>query len=245
MDKRPFIYIPLFFILLFVYSKFGPSFPISVITQERGQPLVVEGTGKVVTTPDSAKISFGIEGSGITLAEVQKTSSQKSKTLVDSFKAEGIEERDIKTTAYNIYPDYDYSEGRIPRIVGYRVSISYEVTVKEIEKVNDLLVVATQNGANIVGNVSFEVSDDERKKLLAEAREKAAGEAKEKAESLAKAAGISLGKVLSISEYPTSGYPVPLLEKSAVGGDVSLPSPEITPGQSEISITISISYEIR
>ena len=244
MEKRPIVYIFVFFILLFVYSKFGPNLPISVITQERGQPLVVEGTGKAVATPDIAKVSFGIEESGNRLSEVQKLSSEKSKSLVDSLKGEGINEKEIKTTAYNIYPDYDYSEGAIPRIIGYRVSINYEVTIKDIEKVNDVLVLATQNGANIVGGVTFELSDDEKDKLLEEARKEAAEEARKKAESLAKAAGVSLGKVLSISEYSGGGYPIPLLEK-AIGEDLSVPAPEITPGETEISITVSISYEIR
>ena len=206
--------------------------------------MVVEGTGKAVATPDIAKVSFGIEESGNRLSEVQKLSSEKSKSLVDSLKGEGIGEKDIKTTAYNIYPDYDYSEGAIPRIIGYRVSINYEVTIKDIEKVNDVLVLATQNGANIVGGVTFELSDDEKDKLLEEARKEAADEARKKAESLAKAAGVSLGKVLSISEYSGGGYPIPLLEK-AIGGNTSVPAPEITPGETEISITVSISYEIR
>lgn len=246
MDKRPLIYIPLFFILLFVYSRFGPSLPISVVTQEKGQPMVVEGTGKAVATPDSAKVSFGIEESGSALNEVQKLSSQKSKTLVDSLKSQGVNEKDIKTTAYNIYPDYDYSGDRIPKIIGYRVSISYEVIIKDIEKVNDILVLATQNGANLIGGVTFEVSPDEKEKLLEEARKDAADEAKKKAESLAKAAGITLGKVLSISEFPTNGFPVPLLEKAGMGGtDTGAVVPEITPGETEISITVSISYEIR
>ena len=234
-----------FFALLFAYSKWGPSLPISVVSQERGQPLIVEGTGKALATPDSAKVSFGIEESGSALTDVQSRASEKSKTLVDAIKAEGVAEADIKTTSYNIYPDYDYSEGRIPRILGYRVSISYEVTIKDIEKVNDILVLATQNGANVVGGVTFEVSDEEQKKLMDEARREAADEARGKAESLARAAGITLGKVLSISEYTGGGYPVPFLEKSAVGGDIQAVPPEITPGQTEISITVSISYEIR
>lgn len=245
MERRPIFYILTFFILLFAYSKWGPSLPISVVSQERGQPLIVEGVGSVVATPDSAKVSFGIEESGLTLTEVQSRASAKSKTLVDAIKSEGVEEENIKTTAYNIYPDYDYSEGRIPRILGYRVSISYEITIKDVEKVNNILVLATENGANVVGGITFEVSDDERAKLLTEARSKAADEAKQKAESLAKAAGVSLGKVLSVSEYAGGGYPIPLLEKAGIGGDVQVPQPEITPGQTEISITVSISYEIR
>lgn len=243
--SRPLIYLVFFFILLFVYSKWGPTLPISVVTQERGQPLVVEGTGTELATPDSAKIGLGIEETGISLSDAQKLSSQKSKLLVDSLKERGVDEKDIKTTGYNIYPDYDYSQGRAPKIIGYRVSISYEVTVKDIEKVNDILAMVTQNGANIVGNVSFEVSTETKNKILDEARKKAADEARKKAESLAKATGVTLGKVLSISEYSNNGYPVPLLEKAGVGGDIKSIPPEITPGQAEISVTVSISFEIR
>lgn len=248
--RHPLTLIAAIFVFLFVSSALGLKLPISVITQERGTPLVVEGQGKVTVVPDTAMVSFGIDESGASLESVQKSVNTKSKALVDALKKLGIDEKDIKTTSYNVFPEYDYGgvitlmpESRLPRIVGYRVSTTYEVKVKDFDKVNDVISVGTQSGANIVGGVSFALNDETRNKKLNEAREIAVKEAKEKAQGLAKAAGVSLGKVLNISEFPGFEPPTPIALKE--GGDSQPPSPEIKPGETEISVTVSISFEIR
>lgn len=240
--KHPLVIVFSIFIFLFLFAKFAPSFPISVTTQQKGEPFVVQGTGKVAIVPDIARITLGIEESGTSLKDVQNKVNQKSQDLTGALKKLGIGEKEIKTTSYNVYPEYNYNE-RLPRITGYRVSISYEVKITDFDKVNDVLVAATSTGANVVGGIYFEVNDKTRKEKLQEAREEAVKEAKEKAEGLAKAAGISLGKIINISEEGFEPRPIPLMEKIGAGGEPT--PPEITPGETEITVTVSLSYEIR
>ena len=242
--RHPLTLIAAFFIFLFAYSKFGPTIPFSVFSQDRGAPLVVEGTGEVSVVPDIAKVSLGIDESGATLEAVQKSANAKSKTLVDALKGLGIDEKDIKTTNYSVFPEYDY-QGRTPRITGYRVSISYEVKVKDFDKVNEVLVGVTGAGANVVGNVSFEVNEETKNKKLGEAREEAVAEAKQKAQSLASAAGVSLGKILNISESQGSPAPIALREAGIGGAPADIAVPEITPGETQFTVSVSVSWEIR
>lgn len=241
--KHPLTLIAAIFVFLFIFSRLGLKLPLSVISQDRGQPLVVEGQGKVTVVPDVAKVTLGIEESGSSLASIQKSVNQKSKSLVDSIKKLGIGEKDIKTTSYNVFPEYNY-ESRPQRITGYRVNITYEVTIKDFDKINDLVLRATETGANLVGNISFDVNEETKKKKLDEAREEAVKEAKDKAQSLAQAAGVSLGKILNISEFPGFAPPTPFALKEGVGGTEPA-RPEITPGETEISVTVSLSFEIR
>ena len=236
----------IFFILLFIYSKFGPAIPLNFTTQSRGEPLIVSAEGKSVVTPDIAKVSVGIEQSGTSLKTTQEAVNKKSQSITAELKKLGVDEKDIKTVSYNVYPENNY-QANPPTITGYRVSISYEVTIKDIEKVNDVLVALTAAGANTVGGVTFDVSDDLRNEKMNEAREEAAEKAKEKAKGLAHAAGINLGKIINVSESQDLDYgrPVPLLEKvdSANG---SMPTPaDIQPGETEIVVTVSLSYEVR
>jgi len=257
--KHPLTLIASIFIFLLIFNSLGLKLPISVISQDRGAPLVVDGTGKVAVVPDIAKVTLGIEETGTNLLNVQKSVNQKSKDLVDALKKLGIDEKDIKTTSYNIYPEYNYgggvvplssagaeiapAPGRIPTISGYRVSIAYDVKVKDFEKVNDVLTTSTQKGANIVGNVAFEVNEDTKNDKLGEARTEAVKEAKQKAEGLASAAGVSLGKILNISE--SQEFPSPVAFRDAGVGGVPVPTPEITPGETEFTVTVSVSFEIR
>ena len=235
------------FVLLFLFFKFGPKIPLSIVTQEKGQPLMVEGTGKVAVVPNIAKVTVGITDSGATLSGVQKNVNTKSKTLTDALKKLGIGESDIKTVSYNVYPQYNYNV--TPQtITGYQVSTSYEITVKNIDKINDVVGTATSSGANTVGGISFDLNDDTKNQKLNEAREAAVKEAKAKAEGLAKAAGISLGKILNISEFQgTSARPVPIYtsKDNAVGLESTPVPADINPGETEISVTVSLSYEIR
>lgn len=236
--------IVLFFILLFLYSKFGPSLPISVLTQTKGEPMIVTETGKVTVVPDVVKVTLGIEIQGQTLKQVQSAVNTKSKTLTDSLKKLGIDEKDIKTTNYSVSPEYDYQSNPY-RINGYRVSTSYEIKITDFDTVNEVLTIATSTGANIIGNMSFEVNEKTKEKLTQEAREKAVTLAKNKAEGLAKASGITLGKIINVTESTGFDYPRPVMTIGKEMTADTLETANIQAGETEISVTVSLSYEIR
>ena len=236
----------LFFVLLFVYSKFGPSLPISVLTQTKGEPLIVSETGKVTVVPDMAKVSFGIDAQGQNLKQVQTEVNAKSKTLTNSLKKLGVDEKDIKTTNYSVNPEYDYQSTPF-KINGYIVSTSYEVKITDFEVVNDALVAATSAGANVIGDIIFEVNEKTKEEMTQKAREEAVKLAKAKAEGLANAAGINLGKIINISESTGYDFPRPVMysKELSVGTGDSPTFANVTPGETEISVTVSLSYEIR
>jgi uncharacterized protein YggE len=235
----------LFFVLLFLYSKFGPSLPISILTQTKGEPMMVSETGKVTVVPDIAKINLGIDSQGQNLKQVQDSVNKKSKILTDALKKLGIDEKDIKTTNYSVNPEYDYLDSPY-KINGYRVSTSYEVKITDFEKVNDVLTIATESGANIIENISFEVNDKTKEEMTQKARVEAVKLAKNKAEGLAKASGITLGKIINVTESFVYDYPRPIMYAKEVSLDASQPeTANIQAGETEISVTISLSYEIR
>ncbi|MDP3918017.1 MAG: SIMPL domain-containing protein [Candidatus Woesebacteria bacterium] len=224
----------IFFIFLFVYSKWGPSIPISVLTQSKGEPMIVSDTGKVTVVPDIAKVTIGIEEQGQTLKQVQSAVNAKSKTLTDSLKKLGIDEKDIKTTNYNVYPEYNY-ESTPYKINGYRVSTNYEVKIIDFGIVNEVLTMATQSGAVVIGNISFEVNEKTKLEYTNKAREEAVKLAKNKAEGLAKAAGVTLGKIINVTESQGVDYPRPMM---------ALEKANITPGETEIQVTVTLSYSL-
>ncbi|HTK03663.1 MAG TPA: SIMPL domain-containing protein [Alphaproteobacteria bacterium] len=232
-----------FFILLFIFAKWGPAINFNTTMHAVNEPFVVSGEGKVSVTPDIAKITVGIQQSGNSLKLVQNDVNAKSKNLTDAIKKLGIAESDIKTTSYNVYPQYDYTNPN-SKITGYQVSTDYEITIKDFDKVNDVIVAATTSGANIVGNVNFEVNDKTHEQKLQEAREIAVKEAKEKAEGLAKSAGITLGKIINISENQNGQIRPVMLDKMSAEGSAPT-APNIQPGTTDINVVVSLSYEVR
>lgn len=168
--------------------------------------------------------------------------------MTDAIEKLGVDKKDVKTTSYNVYPQYDYLTSTTNRITGYQVSTNYEITVRDFEKVNDILVAATAAGANTIGNVSFDINEETKKAKLQEARELAVSEAKAKAEGLSKAAGITLGKVINVSENQTTPEIRPLYAPQATDMTslkAEAPTANVTPGETEISVTVSLAYEVR
>lgn len=235
----------IFFVFLFVFAKWGPSIKFSSTTQVSGEPFIVSGEGKTYVVPDIAKITVGIQETGTSLKNVQESVNKKTSALTNAIKKLGIKEEDIKTTSYNLYPMYGYQDSPY-KINGYQVSTSYEITIRDFDKVNDVIVAATSAGANMEGNVVFEVNDKTKNEKLNEARKLAVAAAKEKAKGLAGAAGISLGKIINISENQNSNELIrPMYAAGGAALDKASTAPTITPGQTEMAVTVNLSYEVR
>jgi len=66
------------------------------------------GEGKISAKPDIAVISASILTQATDSKTAQDENSRKSKNVSDFLKKQGIEEKDIKTSGYNISPQYKY-----------------------------------------------------------------------------------------------------------------------------------------
>lgn len=236
-----------FFISLFIYTKLAGPIPFNInsVTTNKSDAFSVTGEGSASTKPDSAVVTVGVQSNGQTAKTAQEQMNEKINKVSDAIKKLGIEEKDLKTSNYNVFPTYDYREST-QRITGYQGSTTLTISVKDTEKVNTIVDAATKEGANTIGDVRFEV--DDKTKAENEAREKAIQSAKQKAEQAAKAAGFTLGKIINYQENFGGGYPIPMrggfgaanLEKDAVA-----PATQIELGSSEIKITVTLSYEVR
>jgi len=211
----------------------------------------VNAEGSVVAVPDIAELTYSVitEG-GKDLAALQRDNTDKANRINAYLKAQGVEDKDIKTFGYAINPRYQYTSCSVgsrvcppAEMVGYSINHSVAIKVRNLSKVGEFLSGIVENGANSVYGPAFSIDDVEAVKN--QAREEAIKNAKEKAKAIAEAARVRLGKIISIDEsYYT---PVYSARASGIGGDelVSVPSPEIEPGSQEIKVTVLIRYEIR
>jgi uncharacterized protein YggE len=133
-------------------------------------------------------------------------------------------------------------------IVGYTVTQTVKVKVRDFAKIGDIMSGVVKNGANNVSSLSFTIDDPA--KLQDEARAKAIAEAKSRAEEIAKAGGFKLGKLVAIDDMNgIYGYK---MYDSAVGrgglemsANASAPVPAIEPGSEEVTINVVLRYQIR
>lgn len=235
-----------FFILLFAYTKLAGPIPFSIqsVTTTKTDSFTVSGTGKVTMVPDVAIVQVGVTAQGSSVSRVQQELNSKMNAVSAAIKKLGVDEKDLKTSYYNISPRYDYSGGS-QRIIGYEANSNLTVKVRKIDNANAVIDAATSQGANEVGGVRFDVDDKDKAEV--QARELAVKDAKSKADAAARAAGFKLGRVINYSEGG-GAEPRPVMydmAKSSVpitGGGAPT---EVEAGSSELSVTVSMSYEIQ
>jgi uncharacterized protein YggE len=229
-----------FFLSLFAYTRFvGPvSFSVSTVSRQ-DQLFTVAAEGTTYGKPNQAEISLGITTQGSSVGDVQSQANRVINQIAKDVKSLGIEEKDIKTTQYNINPNYDYNSSP-PRISGYTASITLQVLVRDLDKINQVVDTSTGGGANEVSGLVFGIDDDTLKDLQDQAREDAIREAKRKATKIASQAGVKLGRLMNVSEQAVSPYqPV-----SFALAEAKMTEPtQVEPGQSKISSRVTLSYQ--
>ena len=162
----------------------------------------VSGTAVVNVKPDRALIQLGVQSNGKSPQEAQAKNSAAISRVTKALKTLGIESKDIATEWYTIEPLYD--DYASLHIEGYRIYNIIEVTVRTVDRANEVIVTAFQAGANQVVDVEFYTS--ELRKYRDQAREMAMSAASEKASALAQAAGADVGCVLNINENSSSYF---------------------------------------
>jgi len=222
--------------------------------------FAVSGEGKVVVVPDVAQFSFSvITQGGNDLASLQKQNTEKANAAIDFLKGEGVDEEDIKTQQYSVDPRYQrfncnpvIRNGATteicppPEIVGYTVTQSVQVKLRDFSKIGGVMAGVVENGANQVSNLDFTLDDPSSAEN--DARKEAIEEAKRKAEAVAQAGGFRLGRLLSIEE----GFVGPYYNQTLGRGgaldfateSTALPAPSIEPGSQDVEINVVLRYEI-
>lgn len=228
---------------LIAVKEFHISYPLSITTSSATAELSVVGEGKVEVVPNVATINVGVAVNKVkTVEEAQAAIDKVNNELIKRMKAIGLTEKDIQTSNYSIYPNYDYTDGS--KIDGYNASANITIKTKTISQVGQIVSESTSAGANQINGIQFSIDDPAS--FREAARKKAIENAKEQAKKLSKELGIRLGSVTNIIESsPSDGG---IMYKSyaesapyAAGGG----GPDIQAGSQEITSIVTLYFEKR
>ncbi|MEO5928116.1 MAG: SIMPL domain-containing protein [Patescibacteria group bacterium] len=204
--------------------------------------ITINGMGKVTATPDLALVTLGVYSDGSTVATVQQANTTKMNAIIAALKQMGIKDADIQTSNYSLQPKIDWSAST-QRVIGYTLSQTVTVKVRDLTKAGDVLDTATKLGANDVGGVQFTIDDPST--LQDEARIKAIKDAQKKAEALANATGLHLIKVVSFSES-TPGVPSPIMYDARQANLApESAKTQIEAGSLDVNTNVSVTFEVR
>jgi len=243
-------------LILFLFASIGLlSSIIDRGENDNVSTIDVEGYAEKMLTPDIASFSFSVTTESKDMSTAQNESAKKVNSIISFFKQEGkVAENDIKTSNYNLYPRYEYRRldckdeiycDNTRVLMGYVVTQTITVKVRDIDKAGELLAAAGERGATNISGLSFTTDDNE--KVKEELILQATADARRKAQNLAKELGVKLGKIVSfhtngdnIIPFRRENVAVMGLQKSA---DIAV-SPEVPVGENKITAQVTISYKI-
>lgn len=214
-------------------------------TTDANSGISVNGQGKVSLKPNIAIANIGVDITTISLSDATTQANSKMTAVIDKLKSLGIDEKDIQTTNYNLYPITQQPpkpEGSgTPGITGYRVSNQVRVTIRKISDVGKVLDAAVGAGANNIYGVTFGV--DDLTSYQQQARASAVKDAQDKASQLAKTANIQLGPVIAISEGSPSPSPIRFGATSfGAGGASDVP---VQTGEMQVIVDVTVRFGIK
>ena len=200
--------------------------------------IIVSGEGSVGAVPDYAYITVGATTNGVTAVAATDANSRIMTAVATALHGAGIAPKDMQTAHFSVQPVYSsVTSNSAPKLSGFAVTNQFGVTVRQIERVGDVLDRAIAAGANDVGNVQFDYAD--LSKTLDAARAAALADAHRKAELYAHAAGLTLGAVSWVVEEQAH-VPQPRLLGARMA---SAPVP-IAAGEDTLRLRVTVGFDV-
>ncbi|MFS1514811.1 SIMPL domain-containing protein [Chengkuizengella sp. SCS-71B] len=215
----------------------------NVLAQEgqKNNTITVTGNGEIMVEPDVAYVHVTVETKADTAKKSQDANAKSMETvdkmLYDTYK---FDKKDVKTTSFNVYPEYQYMQDEAPKLLGYKTTHSVQITYREIDEIGKLVDDLTKAGVNRVDNIQFGTEKSDEYEL--QAIEKAMANAKEKATVIAKTDNRSIkgivnvvqGQGVSISPYGGATAKLYAAEDSVTS---------ISTGQISITTQVTVQYD--
>jgi uncharacterized protein YggE len=201
------------------------------------------GTGKITTQPDTVEVRLSVITEGKDKG-VQETTAVKTQKVINALLALGLTKEEMETRNVSLQPIYNWNNNKGNQIVGYRAENSIVVRSKQIEIAGRITDTAVKNGAEMIGSLNFSLSDEGKEKLLEQAMEKAVTDAKKQAESAARAAGVKIVGIKRIDIQKGVSTP-PILYDTLRKAAAPAPETPVIPGDTEYTVTVQASFEIK
>jgi len=164
--------------------------------------ISVSGSSAIRVQPDRVVIIFGVETFAETPRVSQSQNARLGQAIITAIRAQQVAERDIATADLIIQPRYEDYDRNI--INGYGTRTTIAVTLRDVQKLEAVLVAALEAGATTVDGIEFSVTN--LRQLRDRARTQAVQAALEKARDMAAAAGMTVGSVTAINEDSGNYY---------------------------------------
>lgn len=216
-------------------------------------PLItVTGQAEVRVPPDEVLFTLAVENVDRDMLVANKKTDDSVKQILAIARKNNVKPEDVQTSQISVEPKYNtddmpYDErNKVTRVlIGYQVSKTVAIRLRDISRFDDLLGDVLKAGITRLSNLQF--MDSQIRKHRDEARRMAMRAAKEKAQLLAGEIGQSIGPAYSINEYtPDYERPSGTLQNyvSTQNGATSQTESAVAPGSISVNVQVTVRFRL-
>jgi uncharacterized protein YggE len=204
--------------------------------------IVTTGEGVVKRAPDRVWVSIAAEARAKSPREAQRANADAMKAVLDRLKALGLPADAIRTSGYDLQPEFDFVNGR-QTLRDYVARNTVEVRIDDVARAGEVLDAAVGSGASTVSGVRFDLKD--RDGAEREALRLAVTDARARADAAASGAGLRVERVIRIEEQRAINpepRPMPMVRTMTMQAEASTP---ITPGELEVRAMVTMTSAVK
>lgn len=224
----------------------GIALIIGYLFYSSGATVSAQGSSSINVEPDEVSVYLHLEGRDSSAQGAKdKEAAISDKVLTELVKL-GLERKEIQFVGYNLYPDYDWSNGQ-QKLKGYIASEQMVIKTKNFDLVPGIVDKGVDAGA-LVSSINFELSDEKQREYKAQALEEASKDARNKAESTAAGLGKKLGKLVSVNSEQFNYGPVIYYDKAIAessGMSAENAARNLVPTDIDVTASVSVQYKLR
>lgn len=184
--------------LIFLFSTVLMLNFVSFAIEQNESVISSDGVVNENFAPDTARIRFYVENTGMNVADIKAKNDKTTTEAITKLKAVLKTNEEIKTIDFSIDSVYSYKD-KVRVFQKYVVRNGFEVKLKDLTKVSDVIQIAMSAGVKEVQNISFSIENSEE--ICNDLIVKAGIIAKNRAMKLSSALGEQLDKPKSINPY--------------------------------------------
>ena len=210
--------------------------------------ISVSGQGKAYVKPSLMLINLSVQTEKKTVALTMQENTQKMNDIIQAMVGLGVLRSDLQTINFRLSPRYEWRDQKIfppsgkKMLVGYEITQTLRVKVRNLNRIGDIISAATKAGANQVGNLQMTLANPD--KVKEDVRLQAIQQAKAKAQDLTRALGVHLGKIINVQFNGDYSKPIPMNSRALSSAEGDQVVPDIQAGQNLIQSTVKITYQI-
>lgn len=221
------------------------SAQVSAAELPAGPHVVTSGTSSVEVVPDIATLTIEVAISSKEAADAKNQADARVAQYFDFLDKNGVAKKDIDAANLRTQPEYDYLKNGEAVLKGYRAVRQVQVTLRQLDKLNELLDGALKAGLNEIRAVELGVANPDA--YRDQARNKAIENATSQAKALAEGFKSQLGPIYSIRYHVANYQPVPVARMFKTADSVAQTDASQTYAQQTIHFDdqVDVVFEIK